>query len=121
MRCCRRPPCALNTQLASAAWARAGAAVLGGQHGREVELVVAVLLQTHAVISDTSHYYCTIIVCYKLPHLVLPEHDVLVLDWADLAAGVGPDLGRAHVQGHDEEPQRHLGVEFINVGILVLL
>ena len=96
--------------------------MLGGQHGREVELVVAVLLQTHAVISDTSHYYCTILLCaYKLPHLVLPEHDVLVLDWADLAAGVGPDLGRAHVQGHDEEPQRHLGVEFINVGILVLL
>ena len=81
---------------------------------------MAVLLQTHAVISDTSHYYCTIIVCYKLPHLVLPEHDVLVLDWADLAAGVGPDLGRAHVQGHDEEPQRNLGVEFINVDILIL-
>ena len=112
MRCCRRPPCALNTQLAAAAGARAGAAVLGGQHGREVELVVAVLLQTHAVISDTSHYYCTI-VCYKLPHLVLPEHDVLVLDWADLAAGVGPDLGRAHIQGHDEEPQRHLGVDIL--------
>ena len=54
MRYCRRPPCALNTQLAAAAGARAGAAVLGGQHGREVELVVAVLLQTHTVISDTS-------------------------------------------------------------------
>ena len=52
----------LDTQLAAAARARAGAAVLGGEHGREVELVVAVLLQTHAVTSDTSYsYYCCVL------------------------------------------------------------
>ena len=49
--CC--PP--LDTQLAPAARARAGAAVLGGEHGREVELVVTVLLQTHIVTSDTCY------------------------------------------------------------------
>ena len=40
--------------------------------------------------------------------LVLPEHHILILDGRDLPAGVGPDLGRAHVQGDDEQPQRHL-------------
>ena len=109
----------LDTQLAAAARARAGAAVLGGEHGREVELVVTVLLKTHIVTSDTCHYCCQLCAMFDLvtrfPHLVLPEHDVLVLDWADLAAGVGPDLRRAHVQGHDEQPQRHLGVEMMDV------
>ena len=41
--------------------------------------------------------------------LILPQHHILVLDGGDLPAGVGPDLGAAHVQGDDEQAQRDLG------------
>ena len=111
MRCCRRPPCALTSKHSAGcgcrgpgrgrgAWrpARAGGRACRGRPPANTRCYFRYF---------TLLLYCTI-VSYKLPHLVLPEHDVLVLDWADLAAGVGPDLGRAHVQGHDEEPQRHL-------------
>ena len=55
-------------------------AVSVDEDGRKVDLVMAVVL-------------------------VLQQHDVLVLDRGDLPAGVGPDLGTAHVDCDDQEDQ----------------
>ena len=45
--------------------------------------------------------------------LILQQHRVLVLDGGDLPAGVGPDLGAAHVQGDDEQAQRDRGPQVL--------
>ena len=45
--------------------------------------------------------------------VVLPYHHVLILDGGDLPAGVGPDLGAAHVQGDDEQAQRDHGPQVL--------
>ena len=45
--------------------------------------------------------------------LILQQHRVLVLDGGDLPAGVGPDLGAAHVQGDDEQDQRDRGPQVL--------
>ena len=40
---------------------------------------------------------------------VLPEHDIFIFDWTDLATGVGPYLSTAHIESDNEQSQGHLG------------
>ena len=51
---------------------------------------------------------------------VLQQHGVLVLDGRDLATGVVPDLGTAHVDSDDEQQEGHLGPRVQRADLTVL-
>ena len=50
---------------------------------------------------------------------IIRHQNIFVLDGTDLPAGVGPDLGAAHIEGQDEETNGNLAphVESLDVRV----
>ena len=50
---------------------------------------------------------------------IIRQEDIFILDRTDLPAGVGPDLGAAHIEGQNEETNGNLApqVESLDVGV----
>ena len=50
---------------------------------------------------------------------IIRQEDIFILDGTDLPAGVGPDLGAAHIEGQNEETNGNLApqVESLDVGV----